>query len=61
MNATNCADEALISNSKILGVWHRPNSSERETNLDELCQVLDEFKDAGINLVFLETFFWKYV
>ena len=57
MNATNCADEALISNSKILGVWHRPNSSERETNLDELCQVLDEFKDAGINLVFLETFF----
>ena len=41
----------------IVGVWHRPNSSERETNLDELKMVLDEFKDAGINLVFLETFY----
>ena len=41
----------------ILGVWHRPNSSERETNLDELCTLLDEFKEAGINTVFLETYF----
>lgn len=57
MNMSNCADEALKSNTKILGVWHRPNSSERETNLEELCLVLDEFKTAGINLVFLETFF----
>lgn len=57
MNTPNCADEALKSNKEILGVWHRPNSSERETNLEELCNVLDEFKEAGINLVFLETFF----
>ena len=57
MNTASCADEALQFNNKILGVWHRPNSSERETNLNELCTVLDEFKEAGINLVFLETFF----
>lgn len=57
MNTNNCADEALQSNKQILGVWHRPNSSERETNLEELCLVLDEFKEAGVNLVFLETFF----
>ncbi|MBQ9978157.1 MAG: family 10 glycosylhydrolase [Clostridia bacterium] len=47
----------LFDGSRILGVWHRPNSSGRETNLEELCQVLDEFKEAGINLVFLETFY----
>ena len=46
-----------INNIKIKGVWHRPNCSERERNLEELCQVLDEFKAAGINTVFLETFF----
>lgn len=47
----------LFEGSRILGVWHRPNSSGRETNLEELCQVLDEFKEAGVNLVFLETFY----
>lgn len=47
----------LFEGSGILGVWHRPNSSGRETNLEELCQVLDEFKEAGVNLVFLETFY----
>ena len=41
----------------IVGVWHRPNSSERETNLEELKIVLDEFQEAGVNLVFLETFY----
>ena len=46
-----------LSASQIRGVWHRPNSSERERNLDELKVVLDEFKEAGINLVFLETFY----
>ena len=55
MNTFNCADKALKSN--IIGVWHRPNSSERETSLEGLCAVLDEFQSAGINLVFLETFF----
>ena len=57
MNTPNCAEGALQLNKKIIGVWHRPNSSERETNLEELCTVLDEFQEAGINLVFLETFF----
>ncbi len=39
------------------GVWHRPNSSGRETTLEGLCSVLDEMKSAGINMVFLETFY----
>ena len=61
MSKNNCAMVAqnLISNEGVgvKGVWHRPNSSERERNLDELRIVLDEFKEAGINLVFLETFY----
>lgn len=47
----------MSTNEKIIGVWHRPNCSERERNLEELCRVIDEFKEAGINTVFLETFF----
>ena len=47
----------IVLGNGIVGVWHRPNSSERETNLEELKAVLDEFQDAGINLVFLETFY----
>ena len=49
----------MVNNNsdKIFGVWHRPNCSERERNLEELCKVIDEFKEAGINTVFLETFF----
>ncbi len=39
------------------GVWHRPNSSGRETTLQGLCSVLDEMAAAGINMVFLETFY----
>lgn len=42
---------------QILGVWHRPNSGEKEGTLEGLCSVLDEFYAAGINLVFLETFY----
>ncbi len=62
MRKDTCAMDAQNSN-KILfkdgvrGIWHRPNSSERETNLEELIAVLDEFQEAGINLVFLETFY----
>lgn len=41
----------------IIGVWHRPNCSERETDLEQLCTVIDEFKEAGVNTVFLETYF----
>ena len=39
------------------GVWHRPNSSGRETNLEGLCSVLDEMANAGINMIFLESFY----
>lgn len=44
-------------NEKIVGVWHRPNVSGKETNLASLCAVLDQFRSAGINTVFLETFY----
>ena len=62
MDISVCAEDALnlptqSNSSEVRGVWHRPNSSGRETNLEELCQVLDEFQSAGINLVFLETFY----
>lgn len=43
--------------NQIVGVWHRPNSNEKETSLEGLCAVLDEFQNSGINLVFLETFY----
>lgn len=39
------------------GVWHRPNVTGEETNLEGICAVLDTFQKTGINLVFLETFF----
>ena len=55
-NFNNCADEVQII-SKLRGVWHRPNPEETERDLGELCQVLDRFKHAGINTVFLETFY----
>lgn len=39
------------------GVWHRPNVTGKETDLEGICSVLDTFQKTGINLVFLETFF----
>ena len=39
------------------GVWHRPNVTGTETDLEGMCSVLDTFQKTGINLVFLETFF----
>lgn len=39
------------------GVWHRPNVTGGETDLQGICAVLDTFQKTGINLVFLETFF----
>lgn len=56
-NCAAVAQNSVLLNGGVKGVWHRPNSSERERNLDELRVVLDEFKEAGINLVFLETFY----
>ncbi len=39
------------------GVWHRPNVTGTETDLSGICAVLDTFRETGINLVFLETFY----
>ena len=39
------------------GVWHRPNVTGVETDLEGICSVLDTFRKTGINLVFLETFY----
>ena len=50
-------DRAVNEKKPVIGVWHRPNSSERETSLEQLCRLLDDFKSAGINMVFLETFY----
>ncbi|MBE6925641.1 MAG: hypothetical protein E7461_02245 [Ruminococcaceae bacterium] len=47
----------MNKNEKIVGVWHRPNVSGKETDLVSLCAVLDRFRSAGINTVFLETFY----
>ena len=47
----------MNTNEKIVGVWHRPNVSGKETDLAGLCAVLDQFHSAGINTVFLETFY----
>ena len=38
------------------GAWHRP-SAERENTLEGMCAVLDEFRDAGLNTLFLELFY----
>ena len=43
--------------SAIRGVWHRPHPDENERDLGELCRLLDRFGHAGINTVFLETYF----
>ncbi|MBR2441769.1 MAG: family 10 glycosylhydrolase [Clostridia bacterium] len=49
--------ETQYSSIAARGVWHRPNASGRENTLQGLCSVLDEMKECGINMVFLETFY----
>ncbi len=51
------AQSKSISRVEAHGIWHRPNSSGKETTLEGMCEVLDMFKNAGINMVFLETFY----
>ena len=48
-----------LSASQIRGVWHRPNSSERERNLDELKVVLDELFLPATNFL-LAVYVLKY-
>lgn len=51
------APVASSARCEVRGVWHRPNSSEKEYDLNGLCEVLDQFKRSGINLVFVEAFY----
>ncbi len=55
----NCKNTAYAQTNPIQarGVWHRPNVTNQETNLEGICSILDKFQYAGINLVFLETFY----
>ena len=62
MHTSICANGARNLNTQpipasAVGVWHRPNSSGRERTLEELCEVIEEFKSAGINIIFLEIFY----
>lgn len=56
-NNTVYAQSQLPDRVEAHGIWHRPNSSGKETTLDGICQVLDTFQQSGINMVFLETFY----
>lgn len=42
---------------KTVAIWHRPNDTGEETDLNGLKRVLYKFCLAGINLVFLESFY----
>lgn len=54
VSAASVASDAQI---QARGVWHRPNITGVETDLAGVCSVLDTLQRAGINLVFLETFY----
>jgi len=58
-NQVKAAEVPLVTDGVIQarGVWHRPNVTGVETNLEGICSVLDTFRKTGINLVFLETFY----
>ncbi|MCM1237146.1 MAG: DUF4127 family protein, partial [Ruminococcus flavefaciens] len=47
----------VMAKKPVLGVWHRPNDTGEEGDLNGIKSVLDRFKRAGITLVFLETFY----
>lgn len=58
-NEVNATQVPMVTDGVIQarGVWHRPNVTGVETNLEGICSVLDTFRKTGINLVFLETFY----
>ena len=39
------------------GVWHRPDDTGTEKDVAGVCAFLDKLQRAGVNLVFLETFY----
>lgn len=55
--AAEAAQPVAASPIQARGVWHRPNVTGVETDLEGICSVLDTLKKTGINLVFLETFY----
>ena len=58
-NEVKAAQVPMVTDAVIQarGVWHRPNVTGTETNLEGICNVLDTLCKSGVNLVFLETFF----
>lgn len=59
-HAATAAKNAAVTSASgigVRGVWHRPNDTGTETNLAGMRAVLDTFRETGINLVFLETFY----
>ena len=54
---TNDISEKTPLTTMARGIWHRPNSSGKETNLKGICSILDEMQNAGINMVFVESFY----
>lgn len=55
-NFDTCA-KAAQNHTPVRGVWHRPSPDKNEGDLRGLCQTLDRFQRAGINAVFLESFY----
>ena len=64
-NISTDAIKAIVNNPEnptyagvgAIGVWHRPNSSGKETSLEGVCAVLDQMQRAGINIIFVEAFY----
>lgn len=46
-----------VSRVSARGVWHRPDDTGNEKNVKGVSDFLDKLQRAGINLVFLETFY----
>lgn len=42
---------------KYTGVWHRPDDTGEEIDLNGLKEVVKKFASAGVNIVFLESFY----
>lgn len=50
-------DSGVVLTGEVCGAWHRPNVTGSETTLQGLCDTLDTFSNAGVNLIFAETFY----
>lgn len=50
-------EESVPFSEGVRGVWHRPDDTGGETDIDGLKRTLNTFKRAGINTVFIESFY----